>query len=211
MERADLTDEQFDALVNAILPILMEKGMTHTSMDFIASSLKMSKRTLYEIFGSKDDMIRAIFDHHTGAHHRDMQELFGKASNAMEGLAMAVSYHQRFFSKASASFFRDMDERFRHLRNEYDSGSPCMNSDFEKILKLGVHQGVFREDVDFDLQLRLLHVQMESIKRMEDFFPPQITMERTFRAITEGFLRTIATHKGLEALEKVLNAKENLH
>ena len=64
-------------------------------------------------------------------------------------------------------------------------------------------QGVFSKNIDLDLQIRVLLVQLESLKRMEDFFPPEITISQVFIVIGRGFLRNIVSSKGLEMLEQM--------
>ena len=65
MELKDLKEEHYLRLIKAISEIIVKKGPSHTSMDYVASTLNMSKRTLYELFGSKDDMIRHVLEYNT--------------------------------------------------------------------------------------------------------------------------------------------------
>lgn len=203
MERSDLTTEQYNKLLESIFSIIGKNGLTHTSMDYVASSLSMSKRTLYEIFGSKDVMLDAILEHHHALQTATMDKIFNSASNVMEGMARVIDYHQDIFRKLSKSFFKDMDNRFKNLRNKYNDRNMQVSEGLSKVVEKGIMQGVFRKDFDFNLQLTLLRVQMESLKRMEDFFPPDITLSHAYEAIAQGFLRTIATPKGIEILENL--------
>lgn len=205
MDRTDLTEEQYSRLLNAIFKTLLEKGPSHTTMDLVASRLSMSKRTLYEIFGSKDDMLREVFDFQHDTHQRRMDEIFHNTENAMEAMAKAISHHQKAFESVNVTFFRDMDERCKHLRPDYDVKARNINDRLGLVFAIGIRQGVFRKEVDYDLQLRLLRVQMESLKRMEEFFPPEITLAQAYSAIAQGFLRSIATPKGIEILDQMTN------
>lgn len=74
---------------------------------------------------------------------------------------------------------------------------------FLVVFQKGARQGFFRKDVNFALQYRLLWIQMESLKRMEEFFPPDISLLEAYDSICISFLRAISTSKGLEILEKV--------
>lgn len=204
MNRSDLTDEQYESLLDAVFPIVVEKGPSHTSMDQVASRLGKSKRTLYEIFDSKDNMIKEVFKHQHFLHKKNFEDIFKNTSNAMEGLAQVIAYQQNIFQKLQPAFFRDMDERFKHLRPNFDERYHKMTIYLGQVIEMGIKQGVFRHDIDFHLQLTLLTIQMESLKRMEDFFPPDITLIRAYQGISESFLRSIATPKGLEVLETVV-------
>lgn len=210
MEKADLTDKQYSSLLDSIVPIILEKGPSHTSMDLVASRLSMSKRTLYEIFGSKDEMMLEVFEYLHGLHKQQIDRIFTSTQNAMEGMAKVADYHQQVFNLTNAAFFRDMDERSKHLREDYDGKYRKLNDELSKVFMLGIRQGVFRKDIDYSLQMLLLRVQMESLKRMEENFPPEITLAKAYHTIAQSFLRSIATTKGLEVLERLESDNNDL-
>lgn len=203
MEKTDLTSEQYDRLVHAIFPILAEKGPSHTTMDLLARRLSMSKRTLYEIFGSKDDMIKQIMEHLHKEYHRQVEEITRNCDNVMETMANVLIYHQKTMSKLSARFFRDMDDRYSHLRGDYESNSRKWSGYMENAIRLGIRQGVFRSDSNYPVIIPLFRVQMESLKRMEEFFPPGITLDEAYNAIALGLLRSIATPDGMRVLDEL--------
>lgn len=203
MERSEISNDQMTQLLNAIMPIVFKKGPSRTTMDHVASSLGISKRTLYEIFGSKDEMLRKIFSHQHTELRRRAQEIFQSTPNMMEAMVKFMIMHHKILENTCPDFFRDMDERCKHLRPDYDSNNDEMNQHISRIISLGVKQGMFRKNCDYEMNLRLLRVQIESIKRMEDYFPPEITPAQAFKSIGEAFLRNIATPKGVEFLESL--------
>ena len=208
MERTVTSETQLIELLDSILPMVLEKGPSHTTMDYVASALGMSKRTLYEIFGSKDEMLRQVLQHQHELSQKRAEKIFSESDNIMESMVRLMDMHLEVLQKISPDFFRDMDERCKHLRPHYDSRNEAMNRQVSRIIAMGVKQGMFRKNCDFEMNLRLLRVQMESIKRMEDYFPPQITMAEAFYTIGQGFLRSIATQKGIEYLDRLENERK---
>lgn len=209
MERTDLTDEQFNRLVEAIFPILAKYGPSHTTMDFVAKKLSMSKRTLYEIFGSKDEMIISVMRQLRHNHNKDIDKLIETSANVMEAMANVLIYHQRMMSRLSADFFRDMDKRYHHIRKEYEENNCKWEEYISSAIRLGRRQGVFRTDTNYRVMFTLFRVQMESLKRMEEFFPPGVTLLDAYNVISIGFLRSIATEKGMKTLDQ-LTTKFNI-
>lgn len=130
------------------------------------------------------------------------EEIFKTSENMMEAMVKVIKMHQGMLTKIRPDFFRDMDDRCKHLRPDYDSRDEQMNRHISRIVALGIKQGMFRKNLDLEMSLRLLRIQIESIKRMEDYFPPEITVAQAFHYIGQGFLRNIATQKGIEYLEK---------
>lgn len=203
MELKDLKEEHYLRLIKAISEIIVKKGPSHTSMDYVASTLNMSKRTLYELFGSKDDMIRHVLEYNTEKSKQEVDEIFRSSSNALEAMHKLTNYLAKIHETASVDFIRDMDVRCKHLRIDYESYQGEVINQLKKVIHLGIMQGVFRKNIDLDLQIRVLLVQLESLKRMEDFFPPEITISQVFIVIGRGFLRNIVSSKGLEMLEQM--------
>lgn len=203
MELKDLKEEHYLRLIKAISEIILKKGPSHTSMDYVASTLNMSKRTLYELFGSKDDMIRHVMEYYSQKSKQEVDEIFRSTPNALEAMHHLVVYLAGIHQKTSSEFLRDMDDRCKHLRSEFEDYHKEMIKQLSRVITLGIKQGVFRKNRDLELQIRVLFMQLESLKRMEDFFAPDVTLGEVFMVIGRGFLRTIASSRGLEALEQM--------
>lgn len=209
MEKAEVSDIQRNKLLDSIMPIVFEKGPSHTTMDYVASTLGMSKRTLYEIFGSKDEMLRETFRHHHETSFHKVEKIFSTSCNMMEAMVRFIDMYQQILENIRPDFFRDMDERCKHLRPDYDSRNEELARHISRIIAAGIKQGMFRKNCDFEMNLRLLRVQIESIKRMEDYFPSQVTIGQAFKSIAQGFLRNIATIRGIEYLNGIENKSTN--
>lgn len=200
METNRISEPQMDKLLSDITPILLEKGPKATTMDLVAHRLSISKRTLYEIFGSKDGMMTNVIARMKSVHQKHVESIFQKKGlNMMEALIQALEYHQKVLEKASVNFFIDMEEKYPLLRSNYYAREQWNNAVLN-LIERGVEQGVFLPDIDHRLHIQMLRVQMESIKRMENSLPSGLTILEAINAITLGFLRSIATEKGHEVL-----------
>lgn len=204
MEKTDLTEEQFKRLLNAIFPIVAEKGPSHTTMDAVAHRLSMSKRTLYEIFGSKDNMLVAVLDYIHTLYNKKIYDIIVKADNVMEGIAGVILYQQKMMTSISADFYKDMDMKYKHLRANHEMKSKMWAEALSNEIRRGIEQGVFRKDVNCEIAIQLLRIQMESLKRMESLFPAHITATQLYMEIGKSFLRSIASQKGNDILDRIL-------
>lgn len=199
---SELTRKPEPALIEAISKIIFQKGLKATTMDSVAASLSISKRTLYEIFASKKDMILEVVKYWQSVHHEESKKIMENSSNIMEALFRIFNYHLGLMKDVSVDFFKDMD---REIRKEFVSHDDVWGGKMLGAMELGMNQGVFRPDVNYRVQLSLMRIQMESLKRMEEFFPQGITLADAFDSICIGFLRSIASPKGMEILDEVYN------
>lgn len=202
MKTDDNLPENYE-LCKRIFNILIELGPSMTTMDLLAHRLSISKRTLYEIFGSKDEMLKTILESIQKKHSSDIQVIANHSANVMEALVNILVYHKEAMQNINAKFFRDMDERYRHLRGDYEKSSQKWAIQIDNAIKLGIRQGVFRKELNYDISIPMLRLQMESLKRMEDFFPPGITLSEAYNTIAISFLRSIATTQGMETIDKL--------
>lgn len=52
----------------------------------------------------------------------------------------------------------------------------------------------------------MFRIQMESLKRMEEFLPQDVTLNEAFDTISISFLRSIASQEGAKILERIKNS-----
>lgn len=204
MTREDMTPDAYDALIDAIGELLLKQGLKATTMDSIASALQISKRTLYEIFNSKNEMVICALEASHKKHTANLREIFNTSANIMEGILRGFLYHRDEMSKANVDFFRDMDSLFSDARKHSSDHKKIFLKNYVRVLQQGADEGYFRKDVNFMLQCRLLWIQMESLKRMEEFFPTDITLLEAYDSICISFLRAIVTPLGMLMLDNVV-------
>lgn len=190
-------------ILRKITDLLYDKGMKALTMDFVASSLGMSKRTLYEIFGSKNEMLKNVMRHAHKIYSKKSEEEFLKASNVMEGMLRIHMIQREVMARLSVDFFRDMDSMFPEVKKLHKESEELRYKQFERIYKKGIAEGVFRPDVNYKILPRILEIQLESLKRMEELFPPDLDIVEVSDSISIGFLRSIASPKGMDMLDKI--------
>lgn len=191
-----------EALLDKIEPLILSRGPSDTSMDFVATHLQISKRTLYEIFESKEEMVRLLLIRIRGKFRSKILSIIKNSENAMAAMINIFLFHQEFMERVSVKFFYDMDSRYKNLRKQYEAGFEIWEEPLLNSFRLGVRQGVFREDANYEIVVKLLRIQVEALKKMEDNFPSDITIQQAGNAISLGMLRSVASDKGMRLLDK---------
>lgn len=200
MTKEDLTEKEYSSLLSRILRVISQYGLKATTMDMVAAELQMSKRTLYEIFGSKNEMVDEVLDYIFESAKSKHQKAFTESDNIIEALWKIYRTSIEFMSGMSVDFFRDLD-KICELKHKYADRNEKREHDMLEMFAAGVEQGVLRADVNYEIQAKLLYVQMESLKRMEELFPPEITLAMAYETIFSSFIRAIASTEGLKILD----------
>lgn len=190
-------------LLEQIYPILMEKGLKSATMDCVAKQLQISKRTLYEIFENKNDMLKKVLECHAEKNKLRVAEILDFSSNSIEAFIRIFSLHRDDLLRLNIAFFKDMDRLYQGMRPEHDEHESKMNAKIQELIKNGIEEGLIRPDLNFSVLLRMLKIQFESLKRMEELFPPEITLLEIFDTVILGFLRGIATQNGHSVIDNL--------
>ena len=198
---AELSNDNHNELLTAISGILLKNGMKSTTMDSIASALSMSKRTLYEIFDSKKDMIIRAVGYWQKQRRKRIESIFASSKTVMEALARTFAYQKKLMTEVNVDFFFDMDEYLPEVRELDDSHGDLWIDKLLYAINLGIEQGVFRPDVNYPFLLRMMRLQVESLRRMDEVFPDGIELSDAFDSIYISFLRSIASQDGMEVID----------
>lgn len=203
MPATESKTKDHQGLLRKIAPLLLENGLKSTTMDSVAATLGISKRTLYETFGSKSDMILEVLDEIDNQNKEFASRAFAEAENVMEALIVIFKRNRDLVGSLNVDFYRDMDRLYKDKRKDFDRGQQSFHERMLQMFKVGVEQGMFRPDVDYNVQSRMMGLQMEGLKRIEELFPPDITIQRVFDSIIIGLLRSIASPEGMRILDRL--------
>lgn len=196
--KSNLNQQQ---LLHSILRQLITHGLKGLTMDLLAAELTMSKRTLYEIFGSKHKLIESTLDYMFSNLHKMCVGIYENAPDTISALAEIMHLQGEMLCMLTIDFFNDMDTLYPEIHEIYKERRTHAHQEWDYIYRRGVQEGVLRADVNHHVIREMISVQMEALKRTEDRFAGQFTLNEIYSTITTGFLRSIASEQGLRILE----------
>lgn len=188
-------------IITAATEAFALKGIKSVTMDEIAASLGISKRTLYEVFPDKEALLRNCFFKIKKDWDAYFQEVLKRSDNVLEvildifkkGLEAMHSMNKRFFEEIRKyPRVHEMIQRSRMKDSEHAIA----------FLKLGVEQGLFRSDVNYDIVNILLREQFEILLNTD--LCKDYSFVEVYESIMFTFLRGISTEVGLKKLEEFM-------
>lgn len=191
-------------ILEAAYDLLLEKGFKAMTMDALSRRLQMSKRTLYEIYENKNDLILQALRYNQQLNQDRCDEIFRSSENVMEGMIQIFYLHREHLSRVNIEFFRDMDRLYPDLRLDYEKNISRIIEQMQALFEAGISQGVFLNHINYKALSRIILIQMESMKRMESTLSDDLTITDIFDTMSICFLRSIASPKGLELLDYYL-------
>lgn len=181
-----------------------QHGIRNVHMDGIAELLSISKRTIYEIFKDKEELLKAVFLYHRDRLHGSMAKVMETTDNMLE--VMYTFYELKINEMANVNplFFRDLrkfPDVYAFMREEHRKG----HQGAMEIFKKGVEQGIFRSDVNYDLLLQFLEMQMDLLVYSD--ISEKYPLEEIFIEFTNLNMRGILTPRGSMLFNNMLHRK----
>lgn len=204
MNTNQISEQDLNRLLDFIYKELKAKGLKGTTMDSIAASYRISKRTLYEIFESKDNMIEAAIGYWRKKTGEKYSEIFASTDNIMEIILKCFLYNRDIMGKTSLAFYRDFHDFVKKNSNQITCKNAVFQEHLRNILQRGIDEGFFRSDINLDVLPQMINMQLEALRRMEELFPEGMSLVEVYDSIIITFLRGISTPKGIETLDSLI-------
>ncbi len=190
-------------MIEDISDLFLKYGLRSTSMEDICTHLKISKKTLYQFFTNKDDVVEQVMLQRRNNRRvkEDIENLLQQ--NALEALLLIRDHViSDYSSRLPANMFDikkyhpEVYEKILQLDVEFSYTT------LRKLLNNGIKSGYFRKDLHLDIQIYLFTKQMSFLGEPEMISSIQYPMNDIISTIMENFIRSISTPKGISELEK---------
>ena len=177
------------------------QGIRHVHMDDIAASLSISKRTLYELFQDKQQLLLEVMCLQRNEMHDYMEKIASKADNALEVIFAFYEKKSSELCEMNPAFFQDLKkypEVLEFLRQEQRISDAAAVEHFRQ----GVEQGIFRDDINFDIIAKAMSMQLDVLvySDLTDYYP----LTDIYSEITKLHMRGITTEKGARMVDRFL-------
>lgn len=180
-------------------------GIRNVTMDGIAAGLGMSKRTVYEIFKDKTELVHECLNRLKQKHNTKNQEIITTSKNVIETIFSFMQEGIKAMNSINPVFFRDMEkfypQTWKEMQKENEKEGFNLST---KLLKKGKKEGLFREDVNIPIVAKLFHEQMTLLADEKIFPRDEYNYTEVFQSLTINFMRGISTQKGIDLIDKIL-------
>jgi AcrR family transcriptional regulator len=152
--------ELFDALVE----LLLAEGFAHLTLDDVAARLRCSKRTLYALAGSKEQLVRAAVVHFFERATDRVEAAVAARTDPEQRLAAYLRAVADELAPASARFVDDM-AAFPPAAEVYARNTAAAARRVGELIAEGVAAGAFRRDVPVSFAAEVITATMVGIQQ----------------------------------------------
>lgn len=191
-------------IIDRAIENFLQYGFKSFTMDDLAHDLGMSKKTLYELYSSKTELVEvcserimASFDEKCDFFQREegvIGNIFKMQKYFLEKYKITTNrplwelkkYYPKIHQKVSVRF-KERDDNF-----------------VEMIVNQGIKEGVFRDSIDVNF-VKSFYSGIHKMNEDPDIFPEShFSVSQVLQTQMEFFIRMLANDKGIEQLEQVL-------
>lgn len=173
-------------------------GIKSITMDDIAASLGISKRTLYEVFSDKESLLEECILKGQQEGDEFVRGVLATSSNVLEVLLRCYQWSIEKFHATNKKFFEDI-KKYPKAYELMKSNRNRSSEDTVNFFKDGVKQGIFRDDVNFAIINLLVRDQLDLL--MNSDICNEYSFLDVYESIMFTFLRGVSTEKGAAVLE----------
>mgnify|MGYP001028800164 FL=1 len=192
-----------------ILKISMEefksKGIRAVKMDDIAALLGISKRTLYEIYSNKEELLLECVKFQEGQYDAYMASFEKDPSNNVIDIIIEFYNKQiQWLSDVNPLYFSDI-QKYSQVVSYFERRDIERKQDKMIFYQRGIREGVFREDVDYDVLSRILKASIDYIKQTQMYKEYDLT--RILNNIIMLFIRGVCTYDGIKQFDALMSSR----
>lgn len=186
-------------------------GLKSVSMDDLAKLAGISKKTIYQAFADKNELVNTIVDDLIRCHLQLFQECRQKAKNAVDEVLKQSSEPFDTWASVNQSFFYELERSFpeawqkleQHKRNTF---RPGIMQNLEK----GMAEGLYRPELEVAFTADIRLHQLTTALQPAAFANRRLPAAQLVRELTTFYLHGITTPKGKKRLNQYLkNRNEN--
>lgn len=178
-------------------------GIRNITMDDIAAALGISKRTVYEIFKNKTELVVSCLRELSEQQEKKNKDLISKSDNVIETIFAFMKEGIKVLNLINPVFFSDLTKFYPVIAETIhkENTKTRYTLTFE-LLNRGVEEGLFREDINIPIVARLFQEQVNVFSDEKMFPRDQFNQAEVFENLVINFMRGISTSRGIAIIEE---------
>jgi len=202
--------EILERIINEAFELFMKFGIRSVTMDQIACHLGISKRTLYENFKDKNELLTEGIEHFRMIMQSEAMEIIKKSDNVIESLYFIGRHGEEMRKRVNPQFFEDIRKYHPEIHSRISDRS--RNKQYSIMLTMirkGINDGVFKKGLNPEIVNEFWH-EIMNIFMNEEIFPRNLYgQEDLLKNMIMPYLLGISTEKGQALINKYFEKEIN--
>ena len=186
--------------------LFYKEGFHKISMDEIASGLRMSKKTIYKYFPTKDKLIESLIDYECEYHQIKEIEILGQKIGVIKKIVQMIEFHLGELSKYSEKWIQDLQNLKPEIWEKYmQFKHDKHDSYFNKLMIQGKKEKLFK-DIPMELILSGIESIVKNVLHTDILIRINLSMKQALNYSIDILVSGMLTEKGV----KIYNREKKL-
>ena len=193
-----------DRIIETAAELFRTYGIKAVTMDLLASQLGMSKRTIYEVFSDKDELLIGVLSWMAMKQQDLVKRVLDNSENALDAIFKLLEINRNHFQNMSPAFKADIKRI--HYEVLIKRAEKCEMPDYQdniKVIERGIKEKLFRDEINPDLVNRCLFSLGRSILDDELYPYEKFSRYDVIKNVFINYLRGISTEKGNKLIDQI--------
>ena len=183
--------------------LFFKYGIKSITMDDIAKHLAISKKTIYQYFADKNELVQILMAMKLKEDECEFKQIHQESENMVVEFFNMMKHMGEMFAKINPTIFYDLQKYHPNAWKLFkEFKQDCMASMVENTIDRGIKEGLVRSDLNAKILSRLRIEQVEMGFNSEIFPPDKFKMVDVQIAMIDHFLYGICTLKGHKLINK---------
>lgn len=198
-----------ERILEAAKELFFSYGIRSISMDDIARHLGMSKKTLYEHYNDKNEIVTTLMVSSLEGNREKLCCIGETCTDAVQEIILIMKHISEMFSRINPNLFYDLQKYYpKPWKVFQDFKQQSMIKMVESNLQKGIAQGNFRKDINVKILAKIRIEQITLAMNPLVFPPDRFNITEVQLCMIDHFLHGITTIKGHKLLNKYKNVAE---
>jgi AcrR family transcriptional regulator len=190
---------------------LRNEGVASISIDELASSLGMSKKTFYKVFPSKESMIEELVGRIVGELAGRITAIADGPGNFVEKIAALMTFLSSVYRRLAIPLSGEVYRRAPHVwQRVEDFRENMIRRVFTQLLDQGRREGFVRPDVNQSIFMMIYLSAIRTTIRPHVILEQGLSIPDAIEQIFRIFFAGLLTPEGREALDQLQTSKPSL-
>lgn len=204
-----MEEKRTEQIVDSVAKLFLEYGIRGVTMDDIAHRLSISKKTLYEYFKDKKDLVEAVLESTRCTFSKAFEEYKSEKLNAIDEVFHYFDMQKKMIRSNRPAFIYDLKKYYPELYSKYQNFKHKMMYDHVMSnLKRGIEEGFYRKDINPDIITRNNLMRIECMISSDFFTVDEFMSTELFEELFKYHLYGIASDKGREIVHEKFKLTE---
>lgn len=199
---------QTERIILGAEELFLKAGIKSITMDDVAKHLGMSKKTIYQFFKDKNELVVALVNKKLKEDEDQMSAIISQSGNVIEEMINMMKCSEEIFSRINPIVIHDLQKYHPDAWKQFQNfKSGVLVHTLEELLTKGIKQGYIRPEIDVKI-IAMMRVAQVEMGFNATFFPvAEFNTWKVQQQFLEHFNYGICTLKGY----KLLNEYKNIH